>query len=231
MIVRSTMSVEVVRQLKEQGFAVVPRVLQPSEPQWLIDALGPVSGAGKRGVLNIPMVEQLASSARLLALIRPHLPSEPRPVRSIYFDKSPNSNWLVAWHQDLTLAVRARIHIAGFGPWSTKDGVPHVQPPIELLEQMLTIRLHLDQCDQSNGALRVLPGSHLLGRLSFERIQELRGQRSEVLCSAFAGDALLMRPLLLHASSRSQRNRHRRVLHIEYAAFSLPEPLQWHEAA
>jgi len=229
MALKSPPSTEVVRQVKEQGFAVVPGILDESEQQRLIDALGPVSGAGKRGVLNIPIVKQLASSSRILDVIRPHLPSEPRPVRSVYFDKSPNSNWLVAWHQDLTLAVRARIHVEGFVPWSTKDGAPHVQPPIELLEQMLTIRLHLDRCDESNGALRVLPGSHLLGRLSSERIQELREQRASLVCSAFAGDALLMRPLLLHASSRSQSNRHRRVLHIEYAAFSLPEPLQWHE--
>ena len=96
---------------------------------------------------------------------------------------------------------------------------------------MLTARLHLHDCDQTNGALRVVPGTHRLGRLSAERIQQLREHDPDHLCHLNAGDALLMRPLLLHASSRSQSNRHRRVLHIEYAAFSLPEPLEWHEAA
>ena len=96
---------------------------------------------------------------------------------------------------------------------------------------MLTVRLHLDDADGTNGALRVLPGSHRLGRLSSEQIQELRARQRDVLCTAAAGDALLMRPLLLHASGRSTSQRHRRVLHIEYAAFALPEELHWHEAA
>jgi ectoine hydroxylase-related dioxygenase (phytanoyl-CoA dioxygenase family) len=131
----------------------------------------------------------------------------------------------------LTLALRASAEVPGFGPRSTKDGIPHVQPPAGLLQQMLTVRLHLDDADESNGALRVLPGSHRLGRLSAGRIRELRDQQADVLCAVSAGDALLMRPLLLHASSRSTNPRHRRVLHIEYAAFTLPGELCWHEAA
>ena len=119
----------------------------------------------------------------------------------------------------------------GFGPWSTKDGIPHVQAPAELLEQMLTLRLQLDDADASNGALRVLPGSHRFGRLSADRIQQLRREQPDFLCAVSAGDALLMRPLLLHASSRSAHPRHRRVLHIEYAGFNLPAELEWHEAA
>jgi ectoine hydroxylase-related dioxygenase (phytanoyl-CoA dioxygenase family) len=153
------------------------------------------------------------------------------PVRAIYFDKSAEANWLVPWHQDLTIAVRDAAEVPGFGPWSTKDGIPHVQPPAELLERMLTVRLHLDDADATNGALRVLPGSHRFGRLPPERIKELRGEQPEFLCASRAGDALLMRPLLLHASSRSTSPRHRRILHIEYAAFDLPKELRWHEAA
>jgi ectoine hydroxylase-related dioxygenase (phytanoyl-CoA dioxygenase family) len=95
---------------------------------------------------------------------------------------------------------------------------------------MLTVRLHLDDADEQNGALRVVPGSHRSGRLTATSIREIRKLNSEVVCSVRAGDALLMRPLLLHASSRSQLPRHRRVLHIEYAGFSLPDGLEWHEA-
>ena len=94
---------------------------------------------------------------------------------------------------------------------------------------MLTLRLHLDDADETNGALRVLPGSHRQGRLSAERIREMRDQQSEFLCAVSAGDALLMRPLLLHSSGRSTSARHRRVLHIEYAAFTLTPGLNWHE--
>ena len=217
--------------VKSDGFSVVPQVLETVAQRDLQDTLGSVSGAGRRGLLASPDVATIARSSRLLDLVRPHLVHEPFPVRAIYFDKSPGTNWLVPWHQDLTLALRSRADAPGFGPWSVKDGVPHVQPPVELLEQMLTVRLHLDDADETNGALRVLPGSHRLGRLSAEQIQEQRAQQSDVLCTVVAGDALLMRPLLLHASGRSTNPRHRRVLHIEYAAFALPEELHWHEAA
>lgn len=218
-------------EVEQHGFAVVPRVIEVGEQQELLSTLGPVSGAGRRGLLALPAVAEFARSPRILDLVRPHLPPKPFPIRAIYFDKSTATNWLVPWHQDLTLALRASAEVSGFGPWSTKDGIPHVQPPVELLQQMLTVRLHLDDADESNGALRVLPGSHRLGRLSSERIQELRSQQSDFLCAVSAGDALLMRPLLLHASSRSTSTRHRRVLHIEYAAFTLPDELHWHEAA
>ncbi len=211
------------------GFAADPRVLVPAEQSELRSVLGPLPVAGRRGLLAVPLVARLSRSPRLLGLARPHLPSEPFPVRALYFNKSPEANWLVPWHQDLTIALRARVEAPGFGPWSTKDGIPHVQPPVELLEHMLTIRLHLDDADETNGALRVLPGSHRLGRLSPQLIQELRGQGSDVLCRAAAGDALLMRPLLLHASGRSTSMRDRRVLHIEYAAFGLPDGLEWNE--
>ena len=141
-------------------------------------------------------------------------------VRAIYFDKSADANWLVPWHQDLTLALRERADVEGFGPWSVKEGVPHVQPPVDYLRRMLTVRLHLDDADESNGALRVLPGSHADGRLGAGRIQEIRARQNEVLCAVRAGGA-----------GRSTSDRHRRVLHLEYAAFRLPPELHWHEAA
>jgi hypothetical protein len=218
-------------ELDQHGFALVPDVLDAETRQMMLSCLGPVSGAGRRGLLALPFVDGLARSKKLLDLVRPHGQSEPFPVRATYFDKSPEMNWLVPWHQDLTLALGRRIEVAGFTQWSTKGGIPHAQPPVELLEKMLTVRLHLDQTDNSNGALRVLPGSHRFGRLSAARIQDLRGQKTEFVCLAKAGDALLMRPLLLHASSRTSSNRHRRVLHLEYAAFELPGGLSWNQSA
>ncbi len=215
--------------LDTRGFAIVPNVLDAAGCHAMASLLGDASGAGTRGMLRIQEVAALAQ--RLLAdLVRPHLPDKPVPVRGIYFDKRPETNWLVAWHQDLTLALKEKAEVPGFGPWSVKEGVPHVQPPMKLLEQMLTVRLHLDDTDADNGALRVLSGTHRLGRLSAEAIQNCRETHEEVLCEAKAGDVLLMRPLLLHASSRSSSARRRRVLHIEFAGFSLPDPLEWHEA-
>ena len=172
----------------------------------------------------------LACSEKVLKLVRPHAGDHSKPVRAIYFDKSAHTNWLVAWHQDLTIAVQNRVDAPGFGPWTTKGRVPHVQPPVTILERMLAVRIHLDDCGERNGALRVLPGTHRMGRLSNERIQELRSQVGEFTCSARAGDAMLMRPLLLHASGKSEGNGHRRVLHVEYAGLELPEGLQWQVA-
>ncbi len=213
------------------GFEWARQVISFEKRQELAEMLGPVTGAGRRGLLAVPAVAALAGSPTLMNLVRPHLRGEPKVARALYFDKSTVANWLVSWHQDLTLAVRKRVDHTGFGPWSMKAGIPHVQPPVELLEQMLTVRLHLDDADDENGALRVLPGTHQLGRLSADQITELRQNREEHPCAASAGDALLMRPLLLHASGRSTSQRHRRVLHLEYASFDLPGGLEWHEAA
>lgn len=210
------------------GFEILPSVLSPDEAAALAESLGrEADGAGNRGVLTHPAVAALAGSDHLLDLVRPHLPGSPVAVRALLFNKSPDANWLVPWHQDLTLALRERRDIPGFGPWSVKDGIPHVQPPVGLLERMLTVRLHLDDTAADNGALRVIPGSHAAGRLSPAQIQEWRAGTPEVLCAVPAGGVLLMRPLLLHASARSVCPRPRRVLHLEFAGFSLPEGLHW----
>jgi hypothetical protein len=214
--------------LGAQGFAIVPKLLDEVACRALRDLLGDADGAGTRGMLRVPEVMRLAQSLPA-GLVRPHLPTEPVAVRGIFFDKRPEPNWLVAWHQDLTLALKERVEVSEWGPWSVKDGVPHVQPPLECLEQMLAVRLHLDDADVDNGALRVLPGTHRLGRLNAESIAKCRETHAEVLCAAKAGDALLMRPLRLHASSRSMSECRRRVLHIEFAGFELPQPLEWQE--
>ncbi len=218
-------------EIATDGFCIVRGVTSADEIQELCAALGSTSRAGRRGLLVEPVIAAWAHSGRFLDLVRPHLADEPRPVRAIYFDKSAERNWLVPWHQDVTVALRDRHEVPGFGSWSVKDGIPHVQPPVALLEQMLTIRIHLDDVDETNGALRVLPGTHRSGRLSADHIRAARAEQSEFLCTVPAGSALLMRPLLLHASGRSTSARQRRVLHIEYAGFNLPQPLQWHEAA
>jgi len=146
------------------------------------------------------------------------------PVRAILFDKTADSNWPVAWHRDLTITVKERVDVPGFGPWSVKDDKVHVQPPLELLDQMITLRYHLDDTFEDNGALQVLPGSHdptWKGQMDHEKV---------VSCECAAGDVLLMKPLIYHASKRSELPRHRRIVHIEYApADCLPEELEWGE--
>jgi hypothetical protein len=214
----------------KHGFELIAGLLDEAERRELLDAVGAVDVAGRRNMLTVPTVAALAKSEKLLDLVRLHTYGSPRPVRAIWFNKSAEANWLVAWHQDLAIAVRERVDVPGFGAWSVKEGVPHVQPPAEVLERMLTVRIHLDHADGENGALRVIAGTHLLGRLSAEQIAALREERGETLCEAAAGDALLMRPLLLHASGRSTSDRPRRVLHLEYAGEELPGGLAWRES-
>jgi ectoine hydroxylase-related dioxygenase (phytanoyl-CoA dioxygenase family) len=126
------------------------------------------------------------------------------------------------------IAVRARQDIPGFSAWSVKAGVVHVQPPIEILAGILSVRLHLDDTDETNGALRVIPGSHLRGLLDDDAIQQWKEQGNVATCAVPRGGALLMRPLLLHASSVAAQPTHRRVLHLEYSALDLPGGLAWY---
>ena len=149
------------------------------------------------------------------------------PVRSILFDKTPDENWPVPWHQDLTIAVHEKYDVDGYGTWSVKDGAPHVQPPIAVLETMTTARLHLDDATTSNGALWVVPGSHRSGKLDAGEVRELTST-SAIACECQAGDVLLMSPLILHSSRRSTVAGHRRVLHVEYARLDvLDSRLAW----
>lgn len=217
--------------LEQMGFAIVPQALSPEEVEGLIVALGRIRRAGRRGLLARPAVATFARLPKILDQVRPNLGAEPHPVRAIYFNKTARANWFVGWHQDLTIAVQEQVEVPEFTGWSVKDGVTHVQPPEELLENMLTLRVHLDDCDETNGALMVLAGTHLAGRLSAEAIQEMSARHQECLCSVKAGDVMLMRPLLLHASRKSQSRRQRRVLHIEYAGFTLPMGLNWSDRA
>ncbi len=184
-----------------------------------------------RNILRtIPAVRALATSKAVRSLVEPVLGVDCFAVRAIYFDKLPGMNWKVPWHQDLSVAVAYRDDVEGFGPWSVKGGVVHAQAPVAVLERMLTVRLHLDACDLTNGPLRILPGTHRHGKMDQMGIEHVRLQGTEVSCEIERGGALLIRPLLLHASSAAQSPHHRRVIHIEYADGPLPNGLQWHDA-
>lgn len=218
------------------GYALISGALDAATARLLRETLAPLqieSAAGVRNLLDVRAIAELARSPSIRALIAPILGPHCFAVRGIYFDKTPDANWKVPYHQDLSIAVahqrEDKREIAGFGPWSEKAGVLHVQPPREILEQMVTLRLHLDACDEDNGALRVLGNTHLLGKLSASQIARQRELAREIVCCCAVGDALLMRPLLLHASSAAQSPRHRRVIHLEWAARELPGALNWRD--
>ena len=149
------------------------------------------------------------------------------PVRAVLFDKSPEANWIVAWHQDRTIPVRERHETPGFGPWSTKDGVLHVAPPIGVLEGMVTLRLHLDPVDADNAPLVVAIGSHRFGYVAANLAADRAAESASLVCQAEVGDVWAYSTPILHMSARSIGERRRRVLQIDYAAARLREPLKW----
>lgn len=151
----------------------------------------------------------------------------PRPVRVLAFDKTPDANWHLPWHQDRVIAVKRRVVLAGFGTWTIKGGQPHVEAPAGLLEKMFNLRLHLDDCDAGNGALKVLPGTHRLGRLSDAEVKSAAVKGQAILCEVKAGGLLAMKALALHASDASTSPRRRRVLHVDYCWGELPNELDW----
>lgn len=148
-------------------------------------------------------------------------------VKSIYFDKPETSNWYVSYHQDLTISVDKKIELDNFGPWTTKQDQFAVQPPTAILENITTIRIHLDDTDENNGALRVVPKSHLKKIYRPETINW--DNETETTCSVKQGGLMLMKPLTLHSSGRTINNRRRRVIHIEFSNVELPTGLKWAE--
>jgi len=182
---------------------------------------------GVRNLLDIAEMQQLTRSAVVRALIEPILGSSAKVVRGILFDKTSDANWKVPWHQDCTIAVAGRVDSEGYGPWSVKAGVVHVQPPAAVLEEMVSVRIHLDDCPEENGALRVIAGSHRMGKIPEMRIAEVVSDGRAVVCEVGAGGALIMRPLLVHSSSTAVSAGHRRVLHFDFAAGELGAELRW----
>jgi ectoine hydroxylase-related dioxygenase (phytanoyl-CoA dioxygenase family) len=221
------------QQFEQDGFAIEESVLPMSEVSDLINIIerGVAADSKRGGVRDImhrlPALQAVALHPAVRSLAQQALKTEPFVVRSTLFDKTDAANWKVPWHQDVTIAVSERIEIDGFGPWSVKENVIHVQPTTEVLNRMVTVRVHLDACPASNGALRVMPMSQKLGRIDQNEAPAHVDETLAVTCEVKAGGALVMRPLLLHASSPSAQPTHRRVLHFDYASGDLPSGLEW----
>jgi ectoine hydroxylase-related dioxygenase (phytanoyl-CoA dioxygenase family) len=214
-----------VGEIESKGFSVIRHVFQRDEIERLVEQLdiAPLarSRAGARHALQTPAVMALAHDARLTRIVASVLGPAALPYRATLFDKSPDANWLVVWHQDTALPMRERRDVAGWGPWSVKAGVTYAPAAADALQQVLALRVDLDDSEAGNGPLRVIPGSHRYGVLADDVVQRLVRQTEPVACSVSLGGVLAMRPLLVHASSKSRAEVARRVLHIEYAASML----------
>ena len=205
-----------------QGHSTRHHVFERTAMRGLLESLAQTnigrSRAGARHILTIPAVRELASDSRLIEIAAQFVGRQAVPFRATLFDKSPRSNWLVAWHQDTALPLRTRVDDAQWGPWSMKGDVLYAHAPAWALEAVVALRVHLDDSTRSNGPLRVLPGTHLSGVLTDAEIEQMARTVTPVDCVAESGGVIALRPLTVHASSKSTDANPRRVLHIEYAA-------------
>lgn len=211
----------IAKEVAEQGFSIISGLFDPTE---LANILAGVehsaetpTQAGVRHALGFPEIYALAQDKRLLQLASDIEGDEPIPYRATLFDKSPAANWLVTWHQDKVLPLCSRHDQPGWGPWSHKQGVLYAQAPAAVLSNILALRIHFDDSEETNGPLRVLPSTHKLGVLSDERINALAHSMKDITCCVETGGVLAMRPLIVHASSKTHLRLRRRVLHIEYS--------------
>ncbi len=192
----------------------------------LSDAL-PQGRAGLRLRDTHGLADLLAPGSALHQVAADYRGAGVRPVRAIMFDKSAAANWALGWHQDRTIAVAARMDMPGYGPWSVKHGIQHVEPPFDVIEAMVTLRVHLDDVPHDNAPLRIVRGSHRLGRIAENDLDTIVTQGVIGECLASAGDVWAYATPIAHAS-RAARGHRRRVLQIDWSNRSLPGMLEWH---
>ena len=211
----------------DDGFAVLPALLSDAELSHIDAAMAGRAEVGARDLLDAPWCVALAGRIQDDARLAGALPRTHVAVQCTSFEKSVERNWLVSVHQDVAIPVAARIEHPALGGWSNKAGTWFVQPPAGVLAQLVAVRLHLDDCASGDGPLNVVAGSHRHGRLDGARAIALRDAQDVVACPVPRGGAMLMRPLLLHASSKATGASRRRVLHFLFGPRRLPLGLAW----
>ncbi len=217
---------------QKDGYEILNDVIPDDEINRVKQEISTLSATSNRGGIRnaeklFPSIKSFVHSQQLFELANTYLSGAASIVRVILFDKNPENNWLVTWHQDKTVAVSQPFEMEGWGPWSIKDHTHHVQPPESALNQMVTFRIHLDPTDENNGCLKVIPGSHQFGVLPQKMIGNLCKDQKPISCSAREGSILVMRPHLVHASSKATIPGNRRILHVEYSDYRLPPGVSW----
>nr|WP_315422481.1 phytanoyl-CoA dioxygenase family protein [uncultured Pedobacter sp.] len=227
------------KEIQKSGFFVIENVFTDQEIEDILAAINRADTtketfrksddlfAIRRFLKEVPDAIELIFNKKLKAIIREIFGKDYFLVKSIYFDKPETSNWFVSYHQDLTISVNQKVEIPGFGPYTKKHDQFAIQPPLNILESNFTIRIHLDDTNEENGALKAIPNSHSKGIYRPETIDW--NIEKEVSCNVARGGLMVMKPLLLHSSSRTTNNQKRRVIHLEFSNQTLPKELQWSE--
>ncbi|WP_299440367.1 phytanoyl-CoA dioxygenase family protein [uncultured Aquimarina sp.] len=226
-------------ELQKQGFTTIPNIYSNREINDLIEVLESLNiestnfrkttdlFAIRQFLKEVPEVHNLIFNNNLRQLVYEYFGEDYFLVKSIYFDKPPASNWFVSYHQDLSISVNKKEIIPEYTNWTVKQHQFGVQPPLEILESLYTMRIHLDDTDKNNGALKVIPESHGKGIYRPETIDW--NTEKEVICNVPKGGIMLMKPLLLHSSNRTSNNQRRRVIHLEFSNKKLAKKLDWAE--
>ncbi|MCI0445980.1 phytanoyl-CoA dioxygenase family protein [bacterium] len=218
------------RCIQDEGYAIVQNVIPHNVGEFINRAIarGASSVYAIRNVVTkFELLRTFIESENILLLLKPIVGDFPVLIQSLLFDKPQTANWAVPWHQDLAVPVKERKDVPGYKNWTLKKGTNYVQPPIEVLRELIILRVNLDESTAENGALRIIPRSHTNSIVSREDLG-LQKER-EVTCEVSSGGVMLFRPLLLHASSRSKVPLSRKVLQFEFAPASLKMDLDWLE--
>ncbi len=213
----------------QDGFARIASLIDADRCNSLAAEFEELQGAGSRHLIDQRAVRSLVECSQIAELVREILGRGSFAYKATLFDKNTDANWLVAWHQDLSIPVQQKLDLDGWTGWSRKEDVLYVQPPTEVLSRLVALRINLDDCGKDNGPLRVLSGSHHLGRLKHDDIPSHVASHSEETATGARGSGVVMRPLLIHASSKATVDARRRVLHLEFADFDLPAGLNWYQ--
>jgi len=226
-------------QLSNEGYLVLDNLFTEQEVDAMIQVIDSITASGpafrvtsdlfaiRRFIKEVPTVIPYIFTNTLQIYINQLFGNGYFLTKSIYFDKPEQSNWFVAYHQDLTISVTEKLPVDGFNQWTVKHDQFAVQPPVSFLENIFTIRIHLDDTDENNGALKIIPQSHCKGIWRIDTLDHTK--ETEVVCKVQKGGVMIMQPLLLHASNRTTNKSRRRVIHLEFSNQPLPGGLQWAE--
>ena len=228
------------KEITELGFTIINGIYAHRETDAIINTINSADSSKKdtfrrtadlfairQFLKELPDTYHLIFNDALKTVIEQLFGNDYFVVKSIYFDKPEASNWYVSYHQDLTISVDKKSELDGFNFWTVKQNQFAVQPPLNILENNFTIRIHLDDTDENNGALKIIQKSHLKGIYRPETID--LNNETQTVCSVEKGGIMIMKPLLMHSSGRTNNNKKRRVVHIEFSNTELPGDLKWSE--
>ena len=215
--------------LHDHGYDLIQTDIPDYSLNALRDSLFSEICAGERCLLDPPLVREIAIQLKTKLIEAGHLCEKAVAIQAIAFNKTAATNWKVAWHQDLMFPFFEPVSTAGYDLPCRKNGVDYARPPSSVLSQLLAVRLHLDDCEESSGPLRISPGTHRAGILRSAEIAAQVARHGDFTCVARKGQALLMRPLTLHSSSQATAPKNRRVLHLVYHSGD-PMPELWHRS-